>query len=287
VTMNATRNMNATENTGCVPGDVPPIGETCRACRETLSSVSHDIKSAVGIVAGYLDILLNDKMGPLTDRQLSFLHEMRDSTARLQQFTKDFLTFWSLASPSVKLDIQMGDFHACLREISQFWAPVFERKGIAYYFLDNTALEPFAFDYCKIQHVLSNLLDNALKFTPQGGTVWMEAEPQLWERRISTRPSPEERRKRTQPTNAVKVSVSDTGPGIEPEFHQEIFEDRRQLRHIHEPRDAGTGLGLAIARRLVELHHGKIWVESTVGNGSTFSLLLPITEPAEPDLLSA
>lgn len=285
MTTNATRNTNATANSRCIPVDVKPIdGEACHLCREALSTVSHDMKSAVGIIAGYLDILLNDKVEPLTDRQLSFVREMRGSTARLQQFTKDFLTFWSLRSPSVKLDIQAGDFHACLREISGFWAPAFERKGVAYYFLDTTALEPFAFDYCKIQHVLSNLLDNALKFTPKGGTVWMEAEPQLWEQRIASRPWPEERRQRTQPTNAVKVSVSDTGPGIAPEYHQEIFEDFRQLRRIHEPRDAGTGLGLAIARRLVELHRGKIWVESTEGNGSIFSLLLPTTEPISLNL---
>lgn len=279
--MDTSRNTGAMEDNRRFSVDVPPDREPCQACRETLSTVSHDIKSAVGIIAGYLDILLSDKIGSLNNRQLSLLLEMRDSTARLQRFSKDFLTLWSLRSPSAKLDIQAGDFHACLREISEFWAPAFERKGIAYYFLDTTALEPFAFDYCKIQHVLSNLLDNALKFTPQGGTVWMEAEPQFWERRITSRPWPEERRHRTQPTNAnaVKVSVSDTGLGIAPEYQREIFEDFRQLRHIHEPRDAGTGLGLAIARRLVELHHGKIWVESTAGSGSIFSLLLPTTEP--------
>ncbi len=253
-------------------------GEACRTCREALSTVSHDMKSAVGIIAGYLDILLSDKMGPLTDRQLSCLQEMRSSTTRLQQFTKDFLTFCSLRSP-VKLDIQIGDFRACLRELAEFWTPAFESKGIAYYFLDNTALEPFAFDYSKIQHVLSNLLDNALKFTPTGGTVWMQTELQLWERRIASKPWPEERRHGTRPTNAVKVSVSDNGHGIAPEYHQEIFEDFRQLRRIHQPRDAGTGLGLAIARRLVDLHHGKIWVESTAGNGTIFSVLLPTTRP--------
>jgi signal transduction histidine kinase len=278
--MNATRNMNATGSAGTGAGAVSPVeGDKCRLCRETLSSVSHDIKSAVGIIAGYIDILLNEKMGPLTDRQVSLLREMSGSTTHLQQFTKDFLTLWSLSSPSAKLDLHIGDFHACLRDICELWAPVFERQEIAYYFLDNTDLKPFAFDYCKIQHVLSNLLDNALKFTPQGGTVWIEAEPYLWERRLSYAKCPQERRKTTLSNNAVKVSVSDTGPGIAPEYHQEIFEDYRQLQNIHQPRDTGTGLGLAIARRLVELHHGKIWVESTVGSGSTFSLLLPTVEP--------
>jgi len=252
----------------------------CKVCRESLSIVSHDIKSAVGIIAGYLDILLSQRVGPLTQGQISFLHEMKDSTERVQQFTKEFLILCSLRSPSVKPDLQVADIRECLSGIAEFWSPAFERQGIACYFLDKSEpVDPFPFDACKVQHILSNLLDNALKFTPPGGTVWIEVTPHFWERRITSTKWPEERRNRTQSVNAVKVSVSDTGPGIAPEYHRDIFDDFRQLRRIHEPRDRGVGLGLAIARRLVEVQNGKIWVESAPGSGSIFSFLLPFAQP--------
>ena len=108
-----------------------------------------------------------------------------------------------------------------------------------------------------------------------GGTVWLHAEPYTWERRTSSKGgfSSERRRRELTQTNAVKVSVSDTGPGIPAEFHVEVFDDFFRLPSNED--EEGMGLGLAIVRRLVQAMGGKIWVESDPGGGCKFSFILP------------
>ena len=157
------------------------------------------------------------------------------------------------------------------------WSHRFQEKGLALYFLANDKLVPFPFDSPKIQRVISNLLENASKFTPSGGTVWLHAEPYMWERRGAPKSGVEHERRR-QPLstpNAVKVSVADTGPGIPPEYHVEVFDDFFRLPS-NENQSDGMGLGLAIARRLVNAMGGKLWVESEHGAGSKFSFLVPL-----------
>jgi len=154
------------------------------------------------------------------------------------------------------------------------WSSRFQEKGIALYFLANDKLPVFPFDAPKLERVISNLLENSFKFTPQQGTVWLHAEPHMWERRAASLPSASERRRQnvTHP-NSVKVSVSDTGPGIPAEFHLEVFDDFFRLPGTES--QEGMGLGLAIARRLVQGMGGKIWVESDPGAGCKFSFLVP------------
>jgi signal transduction histidine kinase len=130
-----------------------------------------------------------------------------------------------------------------------------------------------------LQRVISNLLENASKFTPAGGTVWLHAEPYMWERRNTSNSAvPSERRRQNNPLpNSVKVSVSDTGPGIPAEYHIEVFDDFFRLPQ-NEAQTEGMGLGLAIARRLVSAMGGKIWVESELGAGAKFSFILPLKQ---------
>jgi two-component system sensor histidine kinase ResE len=134
-------------------------------------------------------------------------------------------------------------------------------------------LPSFKFDYQKVQQCVANFLDNALKHTPAEGCVTLVAQPHFWERRLSeAAPATDRRRGRGSPANSVLVSVSDTGAGIAAEFHQEIFEEFVRV----DPSSSGMGLGLAITKRLIQAHRGKVWVDSTIGSGSSFSFLLPI-----------
>src|SRR5581483_5626773 len=92
-------------------------------------------------------------------------------------------TFSVLETGEVKMKFEAGDMNACLSEVCSFWSNQFQEKGIALYFLPNENLQPFVFDQAKVQRVLSNLLENAMKYTPASGTVWLHAEPHMWERR--------------------------------------------------------------------------------------------------------
>jgi signal transduction histidine kinase len=242
-----------------------------------LGSAAHDLKTPLAILNGYVELLQSEKLGTLNDRQREVLHDMRSSGQRLQQFIQDFLSFSVLETGETKMRYEVGDVNACLSEVCRLWSHRFQERGLALYFLGNDKVPNFAFDSPKIQRVISNLLENASKFTPAGGTVWLHGEPYMWERRAANNPAVlSERRSQTNPLpNSVKVSVSDTGPGIPVEYHIEVFDDFFRLPQ-NENQAEGMGLGLAIARRLVNSMGGKIWVESEPGTGCKFSFIIPL-----------
>ncbi len=249
-----------------------------------LGSAAHDLKTPLAILNGYVEVLQSEKLGPLTDRQREVLRDMQSSGQRLQRFIQDFLNFSVLETGELKMRFERQDMNACLSEVCRLWSPRYQEKALALYFLANDKLLPFDFDAAKVERVVSNLLENASKFTPTGGTVWLHAEPHMWERRSASPAGvfAERRRQMNSQPNAVKVSVSDTGPGISAEFHLEVFDDFFRLPQA-ETSD-GMGLGLSIARRLIHAMGGKIWGESDPGAGCKFSFLLPLKPPrVEPD----
>jgi signal transduction histidine kinase len=246
----------------------------CSCCRDALASAAHELKTPLAIMGGYLQLLLAEKLGPLNPRQMEVLTEMQANGVRLSNFIQNLLTYTALKVDRFQMQYELGDVDGCIREIAEVWTQRFHDKAVAFYFLPSEKLEPFPFDYYKIQHVVSNLLDNAMKYTPPSGTVWLHVEPYFWERRaVQRQPEVERRKRRVHAPNCCRISVSDTGPGIAPEFQQEIFDEYFRLTP-QGTRAEGYGLGLAIARRLVQSAGGKIWVESEPGAGSKFSFLV-------------
>jgi signal transduction histidine kinase len=246
-----------------------------------LGSAAHDLKTPLAILNGYVELLQSEKLGPLNVRQREVLGDMQMSGKRLQQFIQDFLTYSALETGGLKMQFAAGNINECLSEVCRLWSARFQEKGLALYFLANEKLPVFPFDLPKLERVISNLLENSFKFIPQGGTVWLHAEPYMWERRATAQPASagERRRLETSQPNSVKVSVSDTGPGIPAEFHQEVFDDFFRLPGNEN--QEGMGLGLAIVRRLVQGMGGKVWVESDPGAGCKFSFLIPFKPTSE------
>ena len=244
-----------------------------------LASAAHELKTPLAIMSGYTDLLLGESLGTLSEAQRTVLAEMQQNAARLQKFIHTFLTFSALESGKLQVSKEMGDVNECVSDVLATWAGRMDHHGMVCRIEADQSIPLCAFDNLKIQHVISNLLENALKFTPAGGCIVVKTETYLWERRSPVQDAgfPQDRRKRGSGCrfNCIKISVADTGPGIPPEYHFEIF---NEFLRVQPEKSDGMGLGLAIARRLVEAHGGKIWVESEVGRGSTFSLLLPITE---------
>jgi len=247
-----------------------------------LGSAAHDLKTPLAILNGYVELLQSEKLGPISERQREVLRDMQASGQRLQQFIQDFLTYSALETGGLKMQFALGNINECLSDVCRLWSTRFQEKGLALYFLANDKLPEFPFDSPKLERVISNLLENSFKFIPQGGTVWLHAEPYMWERRAAAQPaSARERRRQNNPLpNSVKVSVSDTGPGIPAEFHQEVFDDFFRLPGNEN--QEGMGLGLAIVRRLVQGMGGKIWVESDPGAGCKFSFLIPFKPASSP-----
>lgn len=242
-----------------------------------LATMAHELKTPLAIIVGYIELLLSQRAGSLGDRQRQILEDCQSNCARLQKFVQDYLAYSALEAGKIQMKFERGDLNACLSEVCSYWQGRFHAKGVAIYFPVSTKLQPFEFEYHKVQQVVSNLLENALKFISPGGTVWLTAELYRWERRARQGSSSKiERRKVAASTpNAVRVTIADTGPGIAAEYHQEIFDDFFKVPD-REQNSGGSGLGLAIARRLVHAHGGKIWVESEPGAGSKFSFLLPL-----------
>lgn len=240
-----------------------------------LASAAHELKTPLAVIKGYYDLLLAGSLGRLTDKQRDILEESKESCERLVRLVSMFLNYSALESGKLVLQLRENDLRDCLDELSKRWSEAFLRKGVRLEANIDPSIATFRFDYQKVQQVAANLLDNALKHTPSGGTVTMKAGPHFWERRVaSVSPVEERRRFRLPRPNSVEVSVKDSGAGIPAEHHQEIFEDFVRV----DRNTSGMGLGLAIAKRLIQAHRGKIWVESDPGGGSRFTFLLPMDQ---------
>jgi signal transduction histidine kinase len=240
-----------------------------------LASAAHELKTPLAVIKGYYDLMLTGSLGRLTDKQRDILEESKDSCERLVRLVSMFLNYSALESGKLVLQLRENDLRDCLDELAKRWFEAFQRKGVKLEASFDPSIPSFRFDYQKVQQAAANLLDNSLKHTPAGGTVTFKAGPHFWERRVAAVAPVEERRRFRLPRpNSVEVSVADSGPGIAAEHHQEIFEDFVRV----DRNTSGMGLGLAIAKRLIQAHRGKIWVESEPKTGSKFTFLLPMDQ---------
>jgi signal transduction histidine kinase len=243
-----------------------------------LASAAHELKTPLAVIKGYYDLLLSGSLGHLNDKQRDILQESKESCERLVRLVSMFLNYSTLESGKLVLHLRENDLRDCLLELSTRWTEAFQRKRVRLDVSIDEGLPSFRFDYQKVQQAVANLLDNALKHTPVGGSVTMRAERHFWERRNGKDiPSTDRRRAPSHAPNSACIAVTDTGPGIATEHHQEIFEDFVRVDRT----SSGMGLGLAIAKRLVQAHRGKIWVESTPRQGCTFTFLLPTDTPQQ------
>jgi signal transduction histidine kinase len=256
------------------------LNEVLRLRRKQRHSISglgttvHHMKSSLSVIEGYLQLLASGRPGTLTDMQRDCLRDMRGTTVRLQQLTSELLTYSFWSSNTRKLRFRTGDIQSCLEKAYKEWVIPYEAKGVDLKFEIPEKIPPFPFESSGVERLIACLLDNALKFTPVGKSVLLTVNPYFWERRLIVKTPPLERRRRNnQGPNSALISVIDTGAGIPSECQQEIFEDF-YTAGVGDVKP-GTGLGLAIARYVVEMHAGKIWVESTVGVGSRFCVVLP------------
>ena len=238
-----------------------------------LASAAHELKTPLAVMKGYYELLLSGSLGKVSERQREILEDSKESCDRLVRLVSMFLNYSALESGKLVLQLRDNDLRDCIHDVDCRWQEQFQRAKIRLDVQARGDLPMFKFDYQKVQQCVVNLLDNALKHTPPGGSVTLAAQPHFWERRTAeTSPTEERRFENGMRPNSVLVTVKDTGHGIAAEFHQEIFEEFVRV----DASSAGIGLGLAITKRLIQAHRGKIWVDSELGRGSTFSFILPL-----------
>jgi GAF domain-containing protein len=221
---------------------------------EFLANMSHELRTPLNAVIGFSEVLTERMFGELNEKQDEYVRDIYASGTHLLSLINDILDLSKIEAG--RMELELADFHLP-QAIENALVLVRERalrRGITLEQSIDPRLGEIQGDERKIKQVLLNLLSNALKFTPEGGRVEVCA---------------------GVVDNMAEISVIDTGVGIAPEDHEAVFEEFRQVGAA-DKRVEGTGLGLALARKFIELHGGRIWVESQVAAGSTFTFTLPV-----------
>src|SRR5205085_1606342 len=229
---------------------------TSRHKSEFLANMSHELRTPLNAIIGFSQVLREKMFGEINQKQQEYLDDILSSGNHLLSLINDVLDLSKVEAGQVELEL--GDFslrEALGRGVSMVRERATKSEVLVTLELDST-VDVVRGDERRLRQGVFNLLSNAVKFTPAGGSV-----------RVST-----ERR-----DGEVRIAVADTGPGIDAEDQERIFEEFQQTE-LGARQHEGTGLGLALSRRLVELHGGRIWVESEVGVGSRFVFTLPVTQ---------
>jgi len=235
--------------------DITYLRQIDRLKSEFINTVSHDLRSPLTAILGYVDLL--ERVGPINDAQREFIQRVQNSVESITLLVNDLLELGRIEAgvdsqkEMVRLDtlvqLTTENMEAQVSERGQKLVTVFSTGG---------QIE-LRGNPIRLRQMLDNLIGNATKYTPDGGEITIELEEQ---------------------DEQVIVRISDTGPGIPPADQPHIFE--KFYRASNVPKGVGgSGLGLAIVKSIVDNHHGRIWVESVVGHGTTFVIVLPIYRP--------
>jgi signal transduction histidine kinase len=221
---------------------------------EFLANMSHELRTPLNAVIGFSEVLLQRMFGELNAKQDEYLQDIYASGQHLLSLINDILDLSKIEAGRMELEMTDFDFPTALDNTLTLIRERAGRRGIALHLSVDERLGQMRADERKIRQIVLNLLSNAIKFTPEGGRIEVAAVPR---------------------DEFVEVSVSDTGIGIAPEDQEAVFEEFRQVGTAAKKVE-GTGLGLALSRKFIELHGGRIWVQSQLGIGSTFTFSIPL-----------
>ena len=229
-----------------------------------LANVSHELRTPLTAIVTYGEVLRDGLLGEINPRQQEAIQSVIGSSRQLLGMIEEILTYARTSARAIELRPTEFDISEVIRDVHQMSASLMRKKRL-HFELESCAECPHAYaDRDKVLHVLSNLVGNAIEFTPPDGLI-----------RVQVRRSSRDRA-------WLEVAVSDTGIGIDPQYHEMIFREFAQVDSSRARRHHGTGLGLAIARNFIQLHGGDIWVESETGKGSQFFFTLPSVEARAP-----
>jgi signal transduction histidine kinase len=220
---------------------------------EFLANMSHELRTPLNAIIGFSQVLRERMFGEVNEKQEEYLEDILSSGNHLLSLINDVLDLSKVEAGQVELEVAPFSLREALERGVVMVRERAMKDGVEVALAADPEVNVVEGDERRIRQVIFNLLSNAVKFTPPGGAVDVSA---------------------ARVDGEVRVSVADTGPGIAPQDHERIFEEFQQTEAGVEQRE-GTGLGLALSKRLVELHGGRIWIDSELGKGSTFVFTLP------------
>jgi GAF domain-containing protein len=221
---------------------------------EFLANMSHELRTPLNAIIGFSEVLSERMFGEINEKQAEYIGDILQSGQHLLSLINDILDLSKIEAGRMELELSDFDLPSTIENTLTLVRERAVRRGIALERTVDERLGTIRADERKVKQVLLNLLSNALKFTPEGGKIAVQA---------------------ALNDGVAEISVTDTGVGIAPEDQAAVFEEFRQVGTAAKKIE-GTGLGLAISRKFIELHGGRIWVKSIVGSGSTFAFTLPL-----------
>ncbi|HAS82490.1 MAG TPA: hypothetical protein DCS43_07425 [Verrucomicrobia bacterium] len=236
-----------------------------RAKSDFLSNMSHELRTPLNAVIGFSEVLADKTFGALNEKQSKYVDNVLEAGRYLLSLINDILDLSKVESGKMELELSTFPLVTVLNNSLVMVKEKCMKQGIA---LSLDIRDPMrdleiCADTRKLKQILFNLLSNAVKFTPEGGSITVSA-------RMADEPSKIENQK-----SEILISVSDTGIGIKPEDQERIFREFEQVDSSYTRKYQGTGLGLALVKQFVELHGGRVWVESEFDKGSTFWFTIP------------
>jgi PAS domain S-box-containing protein len=229
-----------------------------------VSNVSHELKTPLTSIKGSVDNMLDGLTGALNEKQIRYLARIKSNTDRLSRLINDLLDLSRIEAGRVEVRRASLLLTALAEEVAEHLKQLAAEKLIRIEVPPPDPQMTVWADRDKVTQVLMNLIGNAVKFTPQDGKVIVAIEK--------------------NGNDYIQISIADNGPGIRPEEADKIFSKFYQVANVDKQKPQGSGLGLAISKALVEMHGGKIWVESKLGRGSTFYFTLPAQQPFKLEL---
>jgi signal transduction histidine kinase len=218
--------------------------------------MSHELRTPLNVIIGYSSLMRERIYGELSDTQDETLQKVYTTSQHLLALINDVLDLSKIEAGKMPLHLEDVDLHAIIDELSETVMPMVRKKNLHYEASFEDGVPSIQTDRTKLKQILLNLLSNAIKFTASGTVT------------VTTRWA--------EPGTRIRITVTDSGIGIKPEYLEVIFEDFRQLDQSHTREYGGTGLGLSITKNLLALLGGTITVESKFGEGSTFTIELPV-----------
>lgn len=255
------------------------LKEANRVKSEFLATMSHELRTPLTAIIGFSELLLEGVMGELADEQRESLTEVVHNAADLLGMINSLLDLSKIESGTMRMEMTTFDINEVAKRVTNTLTPLVQKKGQELSVQVEKGLLPVAGDERKVQQILLNLLANANKFTLSNGHIFVNIKQfvscdeiikkTLWHEKVTDIIN-------NLKDGCVEIIVEDDGIGIPAEQHDRIFDMFHQADSSSTRSFAGTGLGLALARRFVDLHGGKIWVESEPGKGAKFTVILPI-----------